>query len=72
MLLVALACQPLLGLPPRGHDALLHYYRIPAVSRLWHDGILFSRWLPDLIYGYGSPLFNFYPPLSAYLLTALY
>lgn len=72
ILIAAIACQPLLGAPPRGHDALLHYYRIPAVGELWQNGIFFSRWVPDLIYGYGSPLFNFYPPLSAYLLTALY
>lgn len=71
-LIAAIACQTLLGAPPRGHDALLHYYRIPAISELWQNGIFFSRWAPDLIYGYGSPLFNFYPPLSAYLLTALY
>lgn len=72
LMIAALATQPLLGLPPRGHDAFLHYYRIPVVSELWHHGILFSRWVPDLVYGYGSPLFNFYPPLSAYLLAALY
>jgi hypothetical protein len=71
-LIAALACQPLLGLPPKGHDAFLHYFRIPAVSTLWQHGLFFSRWVPDLVYGYGSPLFNFYPPLSAYLLTGLY
>jgi hypothetical protein len=72
LLVVAVAIQPLLGPPPRGHDALLHYYRIPVVSELWRNGIIFARWAPDLVYGYGSPLFNFYPPLSAYLLAGLY
>jgi hypothetical protein len=47
-------------------------YRIPVINSLWEQGILFARWLPDLVYGYGSPLFLFYPPLSAYLLTLCY
>lgn len=72
LLIAALAIQPLIGLPPRGHDVFSHYYRIPIVSEMWRNGFLFSRWAPDLVYGYGSPLFTFYPPLSAYLLTVLY
>ena len=28
-----------------------------------HDGQIPCRWTPDLGYGYGYPLFNFYPPL---------
>ena len=27
------------------------------------DGQIPCRWTPDLGYGYGYPLFNFYPPL---------
>ena len=73
LVVAALAIQPLLGLPPpTGHDVFSHYYRIPIVTEMWRNGIFFSRWAPDLVYGYGSPLFNFYPPLSAYLLTTLY
>ncbi|NLD44723.1 MAG: hypothetical protein GX657_14655 [Chloroflexi bacterium] len=70
--LVSLAVQPLCGRLPEGHDALLHFYRIPVLSALWRQGSAFSRWAPDLMLGYGYPLFHFYPPLSAYLLTALY
>ncbi|WP_420645511.1 6-pyruvoyl-tetrahydropterin synthase-related protein [Candidatus Leptofilum sp.] len=72
LLLAALAAQPLWGLPPQGDDLLLHYFRIPLVNGQWAAGVPLARWQPDLIYGYGSPLFNFYPPLSAWLLTALY
>lgn len=72
VLLIGLVCQPLWPAPPKGHDWLLHFYRIPVVSSLWQSGVLFSRWQPDLVLGYGSPLFLFYPPGSAYLLTALY
>lgn len=31
------------------------------------DGQIPCRWVPDLGYGYGYPLFNFYPPLPYYL-----
>ncbi len=72
LLITALAAQPLWGLPPQGDDLLLHYFRIPLVNAQWSAGIPLARWQPDLIYGYGSPLFTFYPPLSAWLLTGLY
>ncbi len=72
LLITALAAQPLWELPPQGDDLLLHYFRIPLVNAQWAAGVPLARWQPDLIYGYGSPLFTFYPPLSAFLLTALY
>jgi hypothetical protein len=68
-LIIFIAVQPLFGSPPRGADLLLHYYRVPLLNEQLSQGILFSRWSPDLIFGYGYPLFNFYPPLSAFLLT---
>lgn len=77
LLITALAAQPLWpqplwGRPPQGDDLLLHYFRIPLVNAQFAAGLPLARWQPDLLYGYGSPLFNFYPPLSAFLLTALY
>jgi hypothetical protein len=39
---------------------------------LWEQGILFSRWSPDLAFGYGYPLFNYYAPLSYYLAQLLH
>lgn len=71
-LFILLVCQPLWPAAPKGHDWALHFYRIPIVTEMWQRGVLFSRWQPDLVLGYGSPLFLFYPPGSAYLLTALY
>jgi hypothetical protein len=71
-LLVLVVVQPLLGLPPQGHDTLLHFYRIPEMNALWQQGVFFSRWAPDLMLGYGYPLLNFYPPLSLYGLTLAY
>ena len=73
-LLLLMVLQPLWSdtLPLKGHDTLLHYYRIPALLSLWGRGVCFSRWMPDLMLGYGYPLFEFYPPLSAYILTLTY
>ncbi len=76
-LLVALfalpAIQPLLGPTlPRGADSLLHLHRLIQLDRLLRQGVLYSRWSPDLVYGYGLPLFNFYAPLAYYLPEAMH
>src|SRR5450830_1316031 len=33
------------------------------MEKCFQDGQIPCRWTPDLGYGYGFPLFNFYPPL---------
>ncbi len=49
-------------------DGLLHLYRVVALAQaISQPGVLFPRWLPDLAYGYGFPLFVYYAPLSYYL-----
>ena len=61
------AAQPLLDRRiAEGADTLLHLFRLTQVDALLDQGILFSRWSPDLAYGYGYPLFNYYAPLSYY------
>jgi hypothetical protein len=70
--LTAIVCQPLLGLPPRGHDTLMHFHRLTEVRSLLAHGVLFSRWSPDLCFGYGYPLFNFHFPLGVYLSLSTY
>lgn len=72
VLIALIAALPLGDATPYGDDIRLHLYRIPVVNALWQAGVPFARWLPSLNLGHGSPLFNFYPPLSAYLLTAVY
>ncbi|NLF66229.1 MAG: hypothetical protein GX579_16685 [Chloroflexi bacterium] len=66
---VLLALQPLLAghLPWRG-DGLLHLYRLVELEHAVAHGELYPRWLPDLGYGFGFPLFNYYGPLSYYIL----
>jgi hypothetical protein len=36
------------------------------MDKCFEDGQLPCRWTPDLGYGYGYPLFNYYPPLPYY------
>ncbi len=61
------AAQPLLsGRLPWAADTLIHLYRLIELDHLLRHGYLFSRWAPDLAYGFGFPLFNFYTPLSYY------
>lgn len=65
-LLVALlpALTPLIapGMPGTD-DGAQHLLRIIALDRLGETGVPFARWLPDLAFGYGMPVFNYYPPL---------
>ena len=68
----------LLGLPlvtpllrwssvPCTHDGHLHYHRVAAIRHAWEQGLYFSRWLPDLAFGYGYPFFVYREPLPLYL-----
>ena len=71
-LLGLVAVLPLLAArPTRSVDGLLHLYRQVEFQHCLAQGALFPRWTPDLMQGYGFPLFNFYPPL-AYYVTALW
>ncbi len=75
LLNVALVClfgmsavTPFLKGPlPQTADGIIHLYRLVELDNLFRHGVLFSRWAPDLVYGLGLPLFNFYAPLSYYL-----
>jgi len=72
LLLVAaaalLAARPLFapGLHP-AHDSVLNVYRSFEMQKCLVDAQLPCRWAPDMGYGFGAPLFLFYPPLPAYL-----
>ena len=43
-----------------GHDFLLHLERIFILVQSIKHGIILPRWLPNVLYGYGSPLFSVY------------
>jgi len=48
-------------------DFTFHLLRTVQLEALLKQGVLFSRWAPDMAYGYGFPFFNFYAPLSYYI-----
>ncbi|MYE27582.1 MAG: hypothetical protein F4X87_10310, partial [Chloroflexi bacterium] len=52
---------------PYSADGLLHLYRAAALEHsLRVDHPLWPRFSSGLAYGYGAPLFNFFPPLAYY------
>ncbi len=73
LLWTGVALSPLLRVDsPCTHDGHLHYYRIVAMRQGLKEGVLVSRWLPDLAFGYGFPFFNYRAPLSYYVGEAFY
>ena len=48
-----------------GFDTVFHLWRSVQAGALLDEGILFSRWAPQMGHGYGYPLFLFQSPLSA-------
>jgi hypothetical protein len=58
----ALACTDDLG---------FHLLRLTQLAHLLDNGILYSRWAPDMALGYGFPFFNFYAPLAYYFAAAV-
>ncbi|HLG68944.1 MAG TPA: 6-pyruvoyl-tetrahydropterin synthase-related protein, partial [Chloroflexota bacterium] len=53
-------------------DGLLHLYRLVEFDQAIRSGIWYPRWAPDLLAGYGYPIFIFYAPLLYYLAEALH
>src|SRR5690242_14647219 len=48
-------------------DGLLHLHRLVEFDQAIRAGVLYPRWAPDLLAGYGEPIFIFYAPLLYYL-----
>ncbi|MBX3055129.1 MAG: hypothetical protein KF770_01535 [Anaerolineae bacterium] len=48
------------------HDGHLHYHRVAAMRYAWEQGLYFTRWLPDLAFGYGYPFFVYREPAPLY------
>src|SRR5512142_838275 len=73
-LLVAVAAYPLWSPADfwSSYDGLLHLYRVFALDQTLRQGVVYPRWVLDLAYGYGYPIFNFYPPLAAYVSETLH
>jgi uncharacterized membrane protein YidH (DUF202 family) len=67
------AIQPLMrGALPLTADGTLHLYRLIALDHALSDGTLWARYAAGMAYGYGTPMFNYYSPLSLYPMLLLY
>ncbi len=57
---------------PRSADGRPHVYRIVLFAQHLRQGEWQPRYSPELVYGYGYPLFNYYAPLTYSLGAALH
>ena len=48
--------------PVNTHDAAIHFPRTIALTNALRAGVIFPRWFPDLMFGNGIPVFNYYSP----------
>ncbi len=66
--LTALAARPFWSTEfLASYDGPLHLFRLLALDLTLKQGVVYPRTLLDLAYGYGYPIFDFYPPFAAYL-----
>ncbi|GIW08452.1 MAG: hypothetical protein KatS3mg060_3257 [Dehalococcoidia bacterium] len=49
------------------HDGFAHLFRLVVLDSAMKQGVLFPRWSPELVFGLGYPIFNFYNPLVSYV-----
>jgi hypothetical protein len=52
---------------PVTHDGHHHIFRLYALDGTLRGGAFWPRWLPQMAFGYGFPIFNFYAPLVYYI-----
>ncbi len=67
--LILLAARPLWSSPDflLSDDGMLHVFRTYNLDQTLRQGTVYPRWSPDLGYGLGDPVLNYYPPLASYL-----
>ncbi|MCI0475562.1 MAG: hypothetical protein L0Y55_04895 [Anaerolineales bacterium] len=71
--LTLLAARPLWELSfYYSDDGLLRLSHAFALDQMIRQGVVYPRWLNDLAFGLGYPLFNYYPPLSTYLIESFH
>lgn len=52
---------------PNSADGALHVLRLLVLDGYLRQGQMLPRWAPDLVGGFGYPVFSFYSPASYYL-----
>lgn len=55
----------------QGHDSLAGLIRAICMERYLGEGQFLIRWSSDVNFGYGSPMFDFYPPFFYYVVLLL-
>jgi hypothetical protein len=68
--LIVLSTVAILPLISRGYFKMhddLQVMRLFQMDKCFKDGQIPCRWVPDMGYGYGYPLFQYYPPFPFYL-----
>jgi uncharacterized membrane protein len=45
------------------HESIWYPVRTIEYAHIWRLGVWYPRWCPDFYGGYGSPFFNYYPPV---------
>ena len=48
--------------PVDTHDGITHIRRIESLTGALRVGVIFPRWFPDHMFGYGTPVLNYYSP----------
>lgn len=57
---------------PSSADGALHLLRLAILDHHLRSGVIYPRWVPELVQGVGYPVFNFYGPSTYYLAEALH
>ncbi len=70
--LFALAPLTAPGYFSNAHDARHSVYFLQMFDQAMRDGAWYPRWAADMTFGYGYPLWNFYPPLGTFLGQAIH
>jgi len=48
--------------PVDTHDGTTHIRRVEALTAALREGVIFPRWFPDHMLGFGKPVLNYYSP----------
>jgi hypothetical protein len=54
------------------HDGFAHLFRLVVLDSAMKQGVFLPRWSPELVFGLGYPIFNFYNPLVSYIAQAFH
>ena len=69
---VVLASPLMKGFMTCSDDGVFHIHKALGLETLIKLGHWFPRWTPHMAHGFGYPLYNFYAPLSSYLLAGIH